>query len=172
MKKIFGLSIIVAVALLVSCASDEKETVNPAIPAASTAAPAIDIVYEKGFYPEEKDAKAGTIWRWMGTEGKVKVKNTKKDMILKIAGNVPLEHFPQPPTITVSINGEELEKFNATEGLMEKAYTIPAAKLGSGDYAEVKITSTKAFVPKDVVKGATDIRSLGFSLTNLTWQSK
>ena len=100
------------------------------------------------------------------------MKNTKKDMTLKIAGNVPMDRFPQPPAISVSLNGEGLEKFNATVGLMEKVYTIPAAKLGANDYAELKVTTSKVFVPKDSIKGASDPRSLGFSLTNLTWQPK
>ncbi len=173
MKKIFGLSLLCAALCFAGCASEgEKEAVNPANNTGAAAAPAADIVYEKGFYPEEKDAKANTSWRWMGTEGVVKVKNARKDMVLKIAGNVPMDRFPQPPTIAVAINGEELEKFPASAGLMEKVYTVPAAKLGAGEYAEVKITSTKAFVPKDSVKGATDPRSLGFSLTSLTWQAK
>lgn len=166
MMKVIGVLCLSVVLLLTACESGEKEAVNP------TATPAPDVVYEKGFYPLEKDDKAGLSWRWMGTEGIVKVKNTKKDMTLKIAGNVPMERFPQPPTLAVLINGEELEKFDAAAGLMEKTFTVPAAKLGSGDYAEVKITTSKTFVPKDVVKGATDPRTLGFSLTNLTWQAK
>ncbi len=171
MKKIFGLSILLVVFTLVSCDGGKETAVNPSTPS-TAATPPPDIVYEKGFYPLEKDDKAGASWRWMGTEGIVKVKNTRKDMTLKVAGNVPMDRFPQPPSIAVSINGEELEKFTAKAGLMEKIYSIPAAKLGSGDFAEVKITTTKAFTPKDSIKGATDPRALGFSLTNLTWQPK
>lgn len=168
MMKVIGVLWLFVVLLLTACESGGKEAVNPT----TAATPAPDIVYEKGFYPMEKDDKAGTSWRWMGGEGGIKVKNTKKDMTLKIAGNVPMDRFPQPPTISVSLNGEELEKFNATAGLMEKTFSVPAAKLGSNDYAELKITTSKTFVPKDVIKGATDPRSLGFSLTSLTWQPK
>ncbi len=168
MMKTIGALLLPFVLLLAACDSGEKEAVNPS----TAATPAPEIVYEKGFYPAEKDDKAGTSWRWMGSEGVIKVKNTKKDMTLKIAGNVPMDRFPQPPAISVSLNGEELEKFNATVGLMEKVYAIPAAKLGGNEYAELKVTTSKTFVPKDSIKGATDPRSLGFSLTNLTWQAK
>lgn len=168
MMKMTGALLLVFGLFLTACEQGEKEAVNPS----TTATPAPEIVYEKGFYPPEKDDKAGTSWRWMENEGVVKVKNTKKDMTLKLAGNVPIDRFPQPPAISVSLNGEELEKFNATAGLMEKVYAVPAAKLGANEYAELKITTSKTFVPKDSVKGATDPRSLGFSLTSLTWQPK
>ena len=172
MKTIFGVTLLLGLLTLSGCAGGEKEAVNPAGGAAPAATPPPDIVYEKGFYPLEKDAKSNISWRWMGTEGIVKVKNTKKDMSLKIAGTVPMDRFPQPPTITISVNGAELEKFPATVGAMEKLFTVPAAKLGTSDFVEVKIATSKAFVPKDSIKGATDPRELGFSLTNLTWQPK
>lgn len=168
MMKMIGALLLSLALLLAACESGEKEAVNPTT--VSTVAP--EIVYEKGFFPLEKDDKAGTSWRWMGAEGVLKVKNIKRDMTLKLAGNVPLEPFPQPPTIAVFLNGEELEKFEATTGMMEKVYLIPAAKLGANEYAELKLTISKTFVPKDAVKGATDARALGFSLTNLTWQPK
>jgi hypothetical protein len=147
--------------------SDEKTSEGPGAPVA-TATPDTQIVYAEGFYDLER-APSGS-WRWMEPVGVVRLKNTGKEMRLKVAGNVPTDRFPQPPKIKIDLNGETLDEFSGLT--VEKEYTIPAAKQGNKEYSDLRITSDKFFVPKEVDKNSTDPRRLAFSLTQLVWQPK
>ncbi|MEP7273719.1 MAG: hypothetical protein ABI882_19630 [Acidobacteriota bacterium] len=164
----FRKRIVLAMALLAlglsACAGEDK-TGGSASPA-----PAEEIVYEKGFYDLERDPNMS--WRWMEPEGVVRLKNSGKDMTLKLAGRAPLERFKQPPVINISLNGVQLEQVTGTPEGLDREYTISAAQQGKGEWSELKITSDQSFVPKEVDKGGTDPRRLAFSLTNLTWQPK
>jgi len=156
--------------LLVGAAGCAKEKSDGTAGAAATFPPEASISYGRGFYDLEQGTD-GSTWRWMGEEGVVKLRNTRRDMRLKLSGDAPLERFPQPPTIKLEFNGEPLDQFTATLGLMEKEYTIPAAKQ-TGDWSELRISTDKSFVPKEVDKGATDWRRLGFSVSKLVWEPK
>src|SRR5262245_2605536 len=160
---LLGVTILLALA---GC-SDEKPSEGPAAPMA-TATPDTQIVYAEGFYDVER-APSGS-WRWMEPVGTVHLKNTGKEMRLKVAGNVPEGRFPQPPKMKIELNGETLDEFSTLT--VDKEYVIPAAKQGNKEYSDLKITSDKFFVPKDVDKGSTDPRRLAFSLTQLVWQQK
>ena len=163
-KKIV-LTLALAVLALSGCAAEDK---GP--PTASTPPPSPDVVYSQGFFDLEKEAN--TSWRWMEPEGVIRLKNTGKDMVLKLSGRAPVEKFKQAPIIKISLNGVELDSTTATPELLARECTITPAQQGKGDWSELKITSDKHFVPKDTDPGATDPRRLAFSLTNLSWQAK
>lgn len=128
------------------------------------------IIYGQGVFNEERSPDAS--WRWMEPEGYIKLKNTGRDMTLKLSGNAPVASFPEAPTVRFYFNGELLEEVKATPELMHKEYVIPAARQGSGEWSELKITSDKFFIPKEVDKNSQDPRRLAFSLTGLTWEPK
>jgi hypothetical protein len=126
------------------------------------------VIYESGFSNVEhfKD----TSWRWMDEEGVVKLKNARKDMVLKFAGRPPVNvMLPEPPIMKIFLNGEELEQFTPSTKIFEKEFKLSAAKLGDGLCSELKITTTKVFVPSKFDKKSTDDRHLGFKLYTLTW---
>jgi len=153
---------------LSSCASEE--TTNKPAAAAASPTPPIEIIYSKGFYGQEHDATVS--WRWMDTEGIVKLKNLHRDMRLKLAGRAPVEHLREAPVITINFNGKQLDKLTGTKELLDKEYTISTEQQGKDDWLELRITSDKFFVPKEVDKGATDPRRLAFSVTRLIWEPK
>jgi hypothetical protein len=152
--------------LLAGCESG-KEATNPTGAAAPTAEP--EISYGDGFSPLERDG--ANSWRWMGTEGIIKLKSSNKDMKLVLAGSVPMDVFPQVPTLKVLFNGEQLDQFPAAQNIA-KEYTIPAAKQSGKAYSELKIVTDKTFSPKDRDKKSSDDRKLGFSLTKFEWTAK
>lgn len=139
--------------------------------AATTASPAAEpeIVYGEGLTHLEGDKTVS--WRWMSNEGLVKLKNSNRDMKLSLAGNVPMSAFPQPPTLTIFFNGKQIDQFPGAQNVT-KEYTIPAADQAGKTYSELKITTNKIFVPREVDKKSTDERKLGFSLTKLEWVAK
>lgn len=174
MKKLIAFAILVCG--LTACTEPEtgKNTPSTNPPAQPTATsqtpdPNAPVAYLQGFYGEEKTADMS--WRWMGEEGTVRLKNTGKEAVLKFKGAVQQDFFKEPPILTLKLNGEQLDQIKTTKGVMEKSYTIPAAKQ-KGDYSELSITSDKTFVPKEVEKGSSDPRKLSFSLRELTWLPK
>lgn len=163
--KTFVPFLILALATLSGCVGEEKEEKAPA-----SATPAASLVYGKGFFEEER--AGANSWRWMEPTGNVKLRNTGKDMELTINGRAPVEHFKQPPTITISLNGTKLEEFKGSNEAFQKTYTVTTAQQGSGDWSDLTIASNMSFIPKEVDKRSTDGRTLAFQLGNLTWKTK
>jgi hypothetical protein len=166
-KKALALSWLVSLLCYAGCLAGEKE-VRPA----ATATPTPEVIsYGRGFFDLERGPD-GSTWRWMGEEGVIKLKNTGREMRLGVTGAAPVDRFPQPPTITLQFNGEQLDQFAAVPGVMEKEYPIPASRQGSGEWSELRLSTNKSFIPKEVDKGSTDPRRLGFSLHRLTWEAR
>jgi hypothetical protein len=168
---------LVLVLALAGCGGSDSADVNSPGTPTGTAAPAksatfAGISYGQGFFGQEQDNASGKSWRWMEGEGTIKLENPKKDMNLQIMGDAPVNVFPkQPPVLTIKLNGEQLDQFTATPEV-NKTYTVPAAKLGSGEAVELKISTDKTFVPKEINKETADARKLGFMLRKLTWEPK
>ena len=142
---------------------------NTASPNTATATPEPDVAYKSGFFDLERDS-AGS-WRWMSEQGTVRLKNTGKDMKLRIVGTTPLAQIKATPNLKVTFNGETLEEF-AAKAEVDKEFVIPAAKQGSGTASELVISASKSFVPKQFDPKSNDERKLSFSLRQLTWEAK
>ena len=154
------------------CAACSNKGVNTAQPAPTFATPPEPkVVYAQGFFDQERGPDGGT-WRWMGPEGVVRLKNSGRDMILTLAGSSPMHVFKSPVTIKLTFNGAPLDQFVGKAEGVEKRYEIPAAKLGSGDFSELRISSDKSMVPQEVDKNFQDSRRLAFSLSKLAWEEK
>ena len=175
MKKFIPLAFLLCGLAACATPEDGKTTtpVTTASTAAATTSPTLDpnapIAYLEGFYAQEKSGDLS--WRWMGETGNISLKNTGKDAVLKFKGAVQQDFFKEPPTLTLTLNGEQLDSIVTTKGVIEKSYTIPASKQ-KGDRSELKISSNKTFTPKEVEKGSNDPRKLSFSLRELSWESK
>jgi hypothetical protein len=164
----FFLFLVLASTLFLTSCDSPKEADAPAakpnVPVAST-----EVIFGDGLTHVEGDKNI--TWRWMSTEGLVKLKNSTKDMKLTLTGNVPMSAFPQPPTLTIFFNGKQLDQFPGAQNVA-KEYTIPAADQAGKEFSELKITTNKTFVPKEVDKKSSDDRKLGFSVTKVDWVAK
>jgi hypothetical protein len=170
-KKILLFSLLACTLAFAAC-SDDKEDEAAGNPATATTAANTEPVatYVQGFYGLE-GTTGGNTWRWMSPQGIVKLKNTGKDMKLRIAGDIPLSELKVAQTFKISLNGETLEDFTTKENV-DKQYDIPAAKLGAGPTSELIIAADKSFVPKDINPKSGDDRKLSFSLRKITWEPK
>jgi hypothetical protein len=145
------------------CASEEKT-------GEGGAASGETILYAEGFSDQERDG--ANSWRWMEPEGVVKLKNTGREMVLKITGRPPVEQLAKMPKIKIALNGVTLEEVAGSAEVLTREYAITAAQQGGGEWSELRIYSDEYFVPKNVYKNSTDERRLAFSLTSLSWQPK
>ena len=166
LKIVLTFSLLLGVLTFSAC-SDDKED-SPTTPAATTPTPEPDISYTQGFYGLEKDGQRS--WRWMGDQGVVKLKNTGKDMTLRIIGDVPLAELKVAPTFKISLNGVILEEFTAKA--VDKEYQIPAAKQSGQPASELSIVVSNYFIPKQVYAKSEDERKLSLSLKQLSWEPK
>ena len=107
-----------------------------------------------------------------GPEAVIRLKNTGRDMRLVLTGNAPTNVFKSPSTIKLTFNGAPLDQFTGTAEVIEKRYEISAAQLGSAPYSELRISSDKSMVPKEVNKDSQDPRRLAFSLARLSWEER
>lgn len=168
------ITLILSLCLLIgaACSSEPTKEAPPAASAPSApAAPATPkIAYVSGFFDEERGG-GGETWRWMGPEGLIRLKNTGRDMMLTLTGSTPVGPLKGAPTVTITLNGEQLDQFPGADTIT-KQYPVPAAKQGAGEYSELRIASSKSFVPQEVDKRFQDKRRLAFSLAKLTWEEK
>ena len=108
----------------------------------------------------------------MAEEGQVRLQNGKGDMVLKIVGRVPEALYASPPTVTIGLNGEQLDKFPAPKGMFEKEYTLTETQQGKEPWLDLRILTDAVAVPKDIDKKSSDARKLGFKIHELTWEPK
>jgi|GEM_PF-2531109 len=138
-------------------------------PAAPPSPPPPSIDFGPGFFPAERAAD-GSSWRWMGDEGVVFLRNTRRDMKLTIKGRAPLE-FAEPPTLNVELDGSPLPAIPKARGEVSATYEVSADQLGVVEWNRLRLT-TKTVVPHDVNPQSPDKRRVGFALYDLSWQSK
>lgn len=168
LRIVLTLSLLILVICFVACSTEDRSNVNPTGATNTPASADPEISYGEGF--SDLESGGGSSWRWMSSEGVIKLKNTKKDMRLRIMGSVPTDRIPKS-TITVSFNGQQLDQFPGSKTI-DKEYSIPTAKQGNEATSELRIKTDKTFVPKEVDKNSTDDRQLGFSLTKIIWEPK
>lgn len=167
------LTLLIACSLLLGAACSgepAKDTPPAAMPPTASGTPGPKIAYAAGFYDEERDA-GGNTWRWMGPEGVVRLKNTGREMTLTITGSSPLSPLKSAPTVTVTLNGQQLEQFPGADAIT-KQYAVSPAQQGPGEYSELRIASSKSFVPQEVNPKFQDTRRLAFQLNKLIWEEK
>ena len=168
LRIILTISLLILFTCFAACSTEDRSTVNPTGTTNTSASADPEISYGEGF--SDLETGGGSSWRWMGSEGVIKLKNAKKDMRLRIMGSVPTDRVPQS-TLTITFNGQQLDQFPGSKAI-DKEYSIPAAKQNNEATSELRIKADKTFVPKEVDKSSTDDRKLGFSLTKIIWEPK
>ncbi len=130
----------------------------------------ISVIYGQGFYDLELGSD-GSSWRWMSQEGVIKLRNSRRDRLLKIEGGTPSAPFLPPATIKIQFNGELLDQVTTVDGRLKKVYTITAARQGEGAWSELRLNVYPSVVPKEVGTNGSDPRQLAFSLEKLLWEA-
>ncbi|MFN0120967.1 MAG: hypothetical protein ACKV2V_10730 [Blastocatellia bacterium] len=122
-----------------------------------------DLKFTTGWHDTEADT-TGQRWRWMARRSETQLRNRGADMKLRIEGWTPTQLLQAPPTLRVSLNGKELERFPTPTGGFTKSWDVPIALQGTGE------TSTLVMEISDVAPVPNETRELAFSLNNLIWK--
>jgi hypothetical protein len=129
------------------------------------------IKYGAGFYGLEGGTD-GVRWRWMSQVGAVELQNTGKEMRLRVEGAWPGNGFKHPGTTKLILNGELLDTVVTSASRLEREYSIPAARQGTGEWSQLRIEVDQAVKPSDIDPRSNDGRSMSFSLSKLLWEEK
>jgi len=121
-------------------------------------------VYGEGFYVAESD-DTGKVWHWTGKRAIALLPRNGRDKILVIRGGpAPRDPAAEPPTITITLGGQVLERFVGATPEFSRSYDLPGPRLGAGAPVALTIeTSMTVRVPGDD-------RDLGVSITAIDWR--
>jgi hypothetical protein len=105
--------------------------------------------------------------QWTKREAVAQFKNPRKDVIVYLEADTNSKAFPQPPVLTLAVNG----KAGATIPIQSsdvflKKIRVKAADLGDGDWVELRLAMNQSFVPK-LLGMNQDERELGLLVYHL-----
>ena len=104
-------------------------------------------------------------WTWMRKTGVVAFGNPRGPSTLHLRAQSPVDFLSGPQTVTLSIGDREIANFEVADGApyLER-FEIPADALGDGDWIEIALEVSEAFVPAQIDSESTDTRELGLQV--------
>lgn len=122
------------------------------------------IRFGEGWYGEERSGVRS--FRWMAGRGSVllppAVGNSAR---LTLRGHVPIDGMPDPPAVTIAVDGKAIDRFVATEAVFERTYAVASR---SDQPHELEIRVDRVVNPKRQGLGP-DPRDLGMRLDAIAW---
>ncbi|MGE3178099.1 MAG: hypothetical protein AB7O32_11555 [Vicinamibacterales bacterium] len=119
-------------------------------------------VYKEGWHPAEQ-ADGGIEWQWTKKEATLAFKNPKKDVAFYLDLDSPGKELHGPQQVQVNMGGQTLDEFTVQPDTpVLRKMTLPAARMGDLEMAELQVVVDTTFVPS-LVGGSTssDKRELG-----------
>lgn len=129
-----------------------------------TGAENIFVIKKNGWHPAELDeANPGRDSQWIQKAATLNFPNPRKNVVFYLEFDARPDMFPgQPQQVTVYAGSQAVQTFPANNSVMTiRLMDIPAALLGDGEMAELRIEVDKTFVPARMPSGGTDTRELG-----------
>jgi hypothetical protein len=118
--------------------------------------------FGRGFWPME--FAAGKTWRWMADRGEIRLPKRPTRQSLRIVGWLPLEFLEGPPTIQITLDNHQLDRFVAADRVLDRDYRVNPAEWGDVSSAVLLIeTSATARVSGDT-------RDLGVAIEAIKWE--
>jgi hypothetical protein len=113
--------------------------------------------FQSGWYAPEGTGTEE--WRWMSGHSVTQLPPANGRTLLRADFTVPAEVAALNPTITVTLNGQIVERFQSTSGYLERDYRVTPAQAGQPNVLELSIERTIT----------ADGRELGLRLRFLGW---
>lgn len=122
------------------------------------------LIYRDGWHPAEVARDNAAIeWQWTKKDAVITFRNPKRDATLYLQLDARADLFPVPQKVTVTVNGNVVDQFDATARDAElRRAAVSAAQFGAAEMAELRISVDNTFVPA-LLPGASspDTRELG-----------
>jgi MFS family permease len=120
------------------------------------------IEFIDGWYPKEES------WRWMGSRGVIHLPPRLARMRVVLRMYVPLDALGKPPTLTITFNGNVIDRIVAKEETLERTYDVNAITTAPN---ELVIETDEVVNPAKRGLNA-DTRDLGVRLNAVEWLSR
>lgn len=104
--------------------------------------------------------------RWIGRTAVASFRNRKRDVLVMVVGQTSAKAMPAEATLRVTIGGVGVEVPIASGKVEQWRVLFPAAGLGAGRWAELRLDASHTFVPRTAGLGD-DPRELGFLVRGL-----
>lgn len=119
-----------------------------------------------GWYGEER--AGGRSFRWMSGRGVLVLAPGRGETgQLSLQGYLPLDAMSGTPTVTMTLDGNVIDRFRATEAVVERVYTIAS---GRDRPRELELRLDRVGNAKKRGVGS-DARDLGMRLDAVTWSA-
>ncbi len=100
-----------------------------------------------GWHEPEYSPRTARSWHWLSERGSLWVRPIGRDVTLTLTGESPLLYYDAAPSVTISVGGREIKRFQPSTDFREDV-VLPADALASAD-GRVVVESDKWFVPGD-----------------------
>ncbi len=114
--------------------------------------------YDAGWHEQELQPATGTTWRWTSERAVLRILPADRDVVLDVAGEVPVRQFPQPTTATIRAGLQVLHE-QQIRGEFHWTLRVPGSALAASG-GLVTIDANQTFRPSDRGENA-DRRALG-----------
>jgi hypothetical protein len=119
----------------------------------------------EGWQEPEYSPQTSRAWRWTTERSALWVRPVGRDVRLVLEGESPLRYFDSPPTVTVTVAGRRVARFNPAADFRQEVL-LPADALAAAD-GRVVLESDKWFVPGERT-GTGDRRRLALRIYSFT----
>jgi hypothetical protein len=126
------------------------------------------LVQKDGWHTAETTPQnPGLEKQWTKREAVCNFKNPKKDVVVYLEADTNSKAFPQPPVLTVAVNGKAGVTIPIENSqIFLKKIRVKAADLGDGEWVELRLMMNQSFVPKALGMNQ-DERELGLLVYHL-----
>ncbi len=124
----------------------------------------IFVIRKSGWHPAESAPENPSLeWQWTQKAAVLTFRNPRRDVTLYLEFDARTDVFSDhPQQVTVYSASNAVETFAADNAVpVLKRVQIPAAQLGTGEMAELRIEVDRTFVPSQLPAGGKDLRELG-----------
>lgn len=111
----------------------------------------IFLLEKEGWHAPETSANArGEERTWTKKEALLQFKNPKKDVIFYLEADTNFKAFPQPPVLTIAVNGgtSGVQVPIPDSEVFLKKVRFKAQDLGTGEWVDLRLSMNQAFLPK------------------------
>jgi hypothetical protein len=122
------------------------------------------VVFNKGWHETEiADEASGLEWQWTRREATLSFRNPKRESVLFLQLDQPVDALPEPQKVEVRIGPTAIDSFTLSPGLRElRRVNVSADQFGTGETVDMTIVVDKTFVPASIPElRSTDSRELG-----------